>query len=282
MNMLSKLRSPKVPSAERGFLDADTANAICRAAAEVGNKHLMVLSDFDNTLGGGVYIRPDVVMAARRLDVVVATGRSAEETELDLLWRSGLIPHTEPVIAENGGVLASWSPVKGSLDLEYLVTDEQRNEIADTAKRLDLELDDSFGRRVYLAQYATMLELNLLSRDPADFSDLAEHVDSYLDPTQLKSVYTNGNVTVQGLDVSKASGFEAYLQKRGLKREDLFVVGMGDALNDTGIFASADLSIGFSSDVAEMVDIVIPDRWAVMTAAGVLNAIRIGRDHARR
>lgn len=239
--------------------------------AEASSRELVVLSDFDHTLcdtytfdattnNHQPLISEELVAAAGCHHLIVATGRRANHPSLPSLWDAGLVHPDLPVIAENGGTLAfHYDEGPGFLDLVDTADLSLLNKVQEDIANEVISVPE--GQRLAFKVGRTMLLARIQDKDgvcePHHQAWLQEQVQPLL-PSRLRAVDTRGSVTIQHRDVDKRSGFQTYLELCGIKRSDIFVVGMGDGPNDKEIFEEADLRIGFSSAVRDLVDIDVP------------------------
>lgn len=272
-------------TAEFGGLNAATAAQISEAVGSaIGNRQLIVLSDYDHTLVSRK-ATPELIDEAGQVDLIIATGRRDKSSALPKFWNTGLLRPGQPAIIENGGAIAYANPTDPTEIVYESLVDDMRPELTRVGQQIfdDFEamrLDPAKGLTVTLGR--TMLLLDLFGQygiKPEEFAELATMVEPYVMHPDLKVVDTRNSVTIQHRIASKGHGFDAYLQRRGLERKNVFVVGMGDGPNDAEIFSSADVRLGFSPAVENLVDISVPEGSAA--SAGVLRAIRVGRDRAK-
>ncbi len=246
----------------------------------------LILSDFDHTLCHSYEFNPDtnnhhpqidpeVIKGARSHNLLVATGRRANTAAISLLWESGLVAPTMPIIAENGGTIIE-RDAAGNMTCSDLVTPHELTELTDLQSTIpDLlpELPD--GQRLIFKTGRTMLLARLQDAngkiEPKHQAWLTEQLREVITSDELSVVDTRVSVSIQHKSVSKGAAFLHYLHGEGILRKDIFVIGTGDGINDRELFEQADLSLGFSSAVTDMVDIEIPHGAPAMP--NVLRAI---------
>ena len=248
------------------------------------SKQVALLSDFDYTLchryvedendNLAPSIDSEVARQAQRTDLYIATGRRAESVALASIWNSGLYPKDRPLIAENGGVLVYNSATgRKFLDLIYPWQTKKLPGIKQLMTEALEDLDDDYiiktGRTMIVARLKKEAEEAI---NPEKHQQLLETVEDTLSTQhEFRAIDNRTSVTVQHRTVSKRVGFAELLKKRRIDRKGMFLVGLGDGLNDTEIFSAADLSIGFNPIVGEMVDTLV-EPSDQMTAA-ILRAI---------
>lgn len=261
-----------------------------RVCAEAGELPIVGLSDFDHTLSHEYlfdettndhypHIDPAVLDAAADLDLVVATGRRANSESLLTIWRSGLIHSSVPIIAENGGTLVSYDGTTTSI--EDLTLGNIKAQLALVKK--EVETDEAFsvaGHKLVAKLGRTILIVRLQDENGATNPDLQELLltrihDRITADTDLAPVNNRVSVAVQPHGTNKATAFRSYLEAKGMKRKDVYVVGMGDGLNDQPIFDEANLSIGFGDEVQAHVDVALPDGLdSTLIALQALQAVK--------
>jgi HAD superfamily hydrolase (TIGR01484 family) len=233
---------------------------------------IVVLSDFDLTLCNQFSfdsitndhwpeLSPELIAAAQNVDLIVATGRRAENPAVAHLWQCGLIPTEKSIITENGGVLVSNH--QSGLIFEALVPSDRLHLLDELPDHLQNNLTNLPGDlQLVFKKGCTFLVTRLQDQDgkvdPINQQLLAEQIRELPISKLLQVVDTRASVTLQDHAVNKGSAFRALLSRQGIDRKDIFVVGMGDGENDAGIFAEADLRLGFSDTVSSIVDITIP------------------------
>jgi len=90
---------------------------------------------------------------------------------------------------------------------------------------------------------------------PEIHQELAMVVSNTISDPDFCVVSTASSVTIQPRTVSKGNAFLKLLQMMDVNREDIFVVGLGDADNDVGIFEESDLSVGVHERVFNLTDL---------------------------
>lgn len=238
-----------------------------------GVEEPLILSDFDYTLCDSYEFNPDtnnhrpqidpeVIKAARSHNLLVATGRRANTAAISLLWESGLVAPTMPIIAENGGTIIE-RDAAGNMTCSDLVTPHELTELTNLQSTIpDLlpELPD--GQKLIFKTGRTMLLARLQDADgkiePKHQTWLTEQLREVISSDELSVVDTRVSVSIQHKSVSKGAAFLHYLHGKGILREDIFVISTGDGRNDKELFEQGDLRLGFSSAVTDMVDIEIP------------------------
>jgi hydroxymethylpyrimidine pyrophosphatase-like HAD family hydrolase len=266
-------------SMEQGAVDVmtpelDRALILLEAElATVGDREVVILSDFDYTLCDEyvfdpqtnnhlAVIEPGVVEAAKPHHMVVATSRRATNPTVSLLWQSGLVQPNRPAIIENGGAIISQNA--GSLACLDLVDPGQLEQLhAMPELAAEAMPDIPSGQELIFKMGRTMLVARL--QDEAGISLphhqrwLAEQLrDIVPSSSPLQVVDTRASVTIQHRDVNKGTAFLKYLELEDIPRDSIYVIGLGDGENDAEIFDEADLSLGFSDAVSSIVDIDIP------------------------
>jgi len=239
----------------------------------MGDRKKIVLSDFDYTLCDQYAfnpqtnnhladIDPEVVAAAERQCLIVATSRRATNPTVPLMWESGLVPPHLPVIVENGGSIL-FRGSHGEIECIDLIRSEDMQELAEM-RQLAVELihDIPAGQRLIFKMGRTMLLARLQDEHGSSLPHhqqwLAERLRAIMSSSPLQVVDTRVSVTVQHADVNKGTAFRKYLELTGVLRDSIYVIGMGDGENDIELFNEADLRLGFSEAVASFVDIDIP------------------------
>lgn len=253
----------------------------------------MILSDFDYTLcyeyafdphsnNHLPQIEPQVAEAAQSHHLVIATGRRAEHPFIPCMWKSGLIEPNRPVITENGGCLV-YALDCGGVQFVDLVDNEHLPLLEKTRQLVAEQVTDiPSDHRLAFKMGRTMLLARIQDKagncPPEQQALLAEQIQQ-IAPAELSVSDTRASVTVQHADTSKGKAFEYYLALCGLRRSDVFVVGMGDAPNDKSIFDISDVRIGFSEAVRHMVDMSIPDgaRAAALVLRSLVKSTPVGR-----
>lgn len=227
----------------------------------------VVLSDFDITLCNTYAfdqatnnhlpsIDPELAGLVRGKPLVVATARRARHPALRTI-RTALLPSPWlPVIAENGGVTLT-GPY-GEL-VRNFVDDEQIQTIHTWADSLARQVKLPTGRR-FVVKHGDTLSIVRLQANNGDFSiedqdRLQEQLESLDKPEHIRIEHGGTSLTVQDGSVNKAAAFRTFLGSIGVARDDICVIGLGDADNDASIFAEADLSIGVHPRVKHLVDI---------------------------
>lgn len=245
----------------------------------------IVFSDFDLTLcdmydrdgtsnNHVPVLRPEVVVAAQGVHLVVATGRRANHPHLSLLWESGLLPEDVPVIAENGGTLVTHADHE--VRFVDLLEDEEVVLLKKQARIALKSLPElPTGQKIVIKEGRTCM----IARLEDDQGIVDDQHQSWLEGqlmggpqnTNLQIVNARTSIVLQHARVDKNSAFRAYMAMQGLERDEHCIVGMGDAKNDAAIFAGSDVRIGFSGMVKSLVDIVAPD--GVPNAAPILELV---------
>lgn len=262
-------------SIEQQVFDSEIENPASILQAELlaaGDRTPVWLSDFDKTLCDTyVYdettnnhlavIDPATVSAAAMHHLVVATSRRLSNPTVPLFWQSGLLPASQAAILENGGVIARPNS-DGRLDYIDLVPSTDLEDLQNIPAIARDKLEHlPEGQRLVFKTGRTLLLARLQDCNgnmlPEHQSWLAEQL-AELVPASLHAMDTRASVVIQPAAVGKDTAFEAYLDLANIRREDIFVIGMGDGPNDAGIFATADVSLGFSEAVRHMVDIDVP------------------------
>ena len=237
-------------------------------------KNIVVLSDFDYTLchdyvdDGDNNLVPiisdSVVNAGAATDMYIATGRRAKSVAIDTMWDSGIYPIDRPIITENGGVLVYRRP-SGNKYLE-LIQPYQVRKLPGIKSLIEAALEEYIdpteslvikrGMTMITARIKTALDSH---SDPESHQLFVDKVRDLMSSQHEFGVVDNRtSLTVQHRTVNKANGFRKLLAMRGIKRSGLFVVGLGDGLNDAQIFQEADISFGFDPVVGKLVDKVLP------------------------
>jgi hydroxymethylpyrimidine pyrophosphatase-like HAD family hydrolase len=231
-----------------------------------------ILSDFDHTLCHTFTfdarsndhmpsIHPSTIEASRNKHLIIATGRRAESAAIKHMWTSGLIPFDRPVIAENGGVMVYNRD--NSLRYENLAPESTTGYLEDVVKKLESDAPAPNGdKKLVIKIGRTMLITRVQDANgattPDDQAWLLDKVNQSLPSPELVAVDNRVSIGVLHKDVNKVAAFMYYLTQTGTKREDIFVVGMGDGENDREILQESNLSIGFGEVVRKYVDICLP------------------------
>lgn len=260
---------------------------LAQGVAALGLNQTVVLSDFDYTLcdqyvfdpstnNHRPVIRDELVAAAQDQHLVIATARRASNPAIPHMWESGLVDHEQPVIAENGGTIL-FREGDGQIACMDLVEPEEVQLLKKKAMlALEGVADDPRGRNLVVKEGRTMVLARLQDAQGgtsvADQQWLTGYLRRSLDDGSIKVVDTKTSVTIQSADVSKATGFDTYLDLYGITREEVQVIGMGDGDNDHEIFDVADVSIGFSDAVRDLVDVHVAE--GAQAATHVLRTIK--------
>lgn len=274
---------------------AHALNSLEVELSTMGDRDIIVLSDFDKTLCDDytfdaasnnhlAVIDPAVVNAAQSQNLVVATSRRVSNPTVPLLWSSRLVHPRTPVIVEDGGCILFQTPGGGvetidlvePRDVEMLGYMGHLISESVTAAAPDSRLTLKMGRTMLLAR----LQDRHGDTSPERNRELARTIQGILPESPLQVVDTRASVTVQHRDVNKGRAFRSLLDMMGVERDSVYVVGLGDGPNDREIFEEADLSLGFSPAVSELVDIDIPTGHRA--AADVLDIIGSSALRARQ
>lgn len=250
------------------------------------DKPKIVLSDFDYTLCDAYgrieashnhmpIMRPEVVVAARGLHLVVATGRRANHPHLSMLWQSGLLADNAQVIAENGGTLVSWG--EHGVEFADVVTGAGADRVKQRGRIALAGLPElPEGQRLIVKEGRTCL-VTRLEDERGVVSDnhqtwLEMQLADRVEDENIRIVNARASVVVQHAAIDKGRAFGMYLDRHDLRRADHCIIGMGDAPNDEPLFRVADIRIGFSEAVRQSVDVVAPD--GVANTAAILELIK--------
>lgn len=237
------------------------------------NRMNIILSDLDGTLCD-TYIStdpesgdrhhlldPEILAEAKQIPIIVATQRRAKHTCLPELWRQGLVHSGLPIIAENGGVIVlrdkndlqlfDQVAKPGSFEMARDWLEHAEHEALEIPH--ELELIKKPGDTMMIARLENELGISTLE----DQQLLLEQLRSVDLPSGLTVVSSGDSLCIQDETVNKARGFHVALEWLGLKRSELFVIGLGNGLNDAAIFEEADIGIGVSPEVSHLVDIAM-------------------------
>lgn len=256
---------PLTPESQ-AFQDIITTNL------EAGRQPI-ILSDFDYTLCHDYTYNKDsnnhtpmindgVISQTDGIELVIATSRRAVNPAIDAIWASGIISTSQPIIAENGGTILSNSSTGERVAADQVHPDQisQIDEVVDTLLRQEMELPD--GHEFIAKRGRTMAILriqNMMGRVSAEGQiALTDSIKQLIEGSNLCVVNNRISLSLQHESTDKADAFRTYIKSTDRLREDLFVIGMGDGLNDAEIFAEADLSIGFGEVVKHLVDVSLP------------------------
>lgn len=264
----------RLPAPEHIVTHADEMQALWSVRRKTSdNRPNIVLSDLDGTLcdtyesinpeTGDRHHRldPEILAQSAEVPIIVATQRRAKHACLPELWQKGLVHPGLPIIAENGGVIVLRKP-DDSVGFDRIVpagTFQKARDWLDTAQHEALELPR--GMELITKPGDTMViarvQDELRESRPEDQQMLLEQLQSVALPSDLVIVSSGDSLCIQHESVDKGRGLHAALGWLGLDRPDIFVVGLGNGLNDAAIFSEADLSIGVSPEVGHMVDIAM-------------------------
>lgn len=246
----------------------------------------VVLTDFDHTLCQDYAydprthnhvpaVTPEVISASMGVHMVIATGRRANHPYLSKMWDDNLAKVHTPIIAENGGTLVYAS--SGKLNFVDLVEHDDFAVLKDyTYSALESLGSLPSGQNLIIKEGRTCM-ITRLEDDtgvvwPEHQNWLSEKLKLILTGVAVSVVNSRTSVTVQLEGIDKRRAFRTYLNLLGVNRDDICVIGLGDAENDFPIFEEADISIGFSDRVEEYTDLLAPN--GVSDVANILNVIR--------
>lgn len=211
---------------------------------------LLVLSDFDGTLCDEYLfdettnnhlpvIRPEVIRQAAEHTLIIATARRASHPAIEHMWASGLVNESMPIISENGGVI-QFSRSAGGRRIQLAPADSVER-IATWLKRAMRRIDTTptgvtlrlkRGDTMVIARYQT--EDGLVRRD--DQQLLHAKLMKLRPPKDIALTLSGESVCIQHQSVNKAIAFRHALRLLEIERSKMFVIGIGDALNDRALF----------------------------------------------
>lgn len=231
-----------------------------RLLREACGKEVQIVSDFDETqCSRYVYSEKwkthvpvmdnelvEKLVWCRR-PICVATARGAREL---VTWLIGhkLTRQGMPVVAENGAVLVWVSGrISEAVDMVHLVSAEEIGAIKDMEKEIvgiDWKRLLPRGHELIVrGGRAATIELRCQEEmtkkgTPDDYGMVIEKVKEIWPQTasNFEVVLSGSSLGIQPRGVNKGSGLEAALAMVGVELDNVFLVGLGDNLNDQPMF----------------------------------------------
>jgi len=237
-------------------------------------KRLVVLTDFDETVCSKyIYsqdeginrpiIREDVAGEVKKAGsrMILATSRSTREPVMNLEILNMIGETSLPIICENGAVIIRWIG-KGWSERLVVEPDEvgEINKIAELIEGARDLVDKEMEVKIKKNKAATV-ELRVHDREGrgvgAYYDKIAQWVLEQVDSSKVDVCSSGSSISFQPKNTSKGRAFEKLCQLEGWNREEMFVVGIGDAANDKGIFEVADLSVGVRPATKKVAEFMI-------------------------
>lgn len=255
------------------------------AKAAAAHKRLLIVTDLDYTVTDSYYhdeaIRHDapvfdtdtrVAFANAAPPVLIASGRTPLEVAVQQDVAGLLHGRDVPIILENGGVLYMPNAVEGPRVIP-LATREQLHAIAGVKQALLERIHDfphNLEEELLLRlERVTNLEIRLQKRTGEVSSlerylDLMEHIRSITPMDGLHMTHAGAAMCIEADGINKQTGILAALAHMGIRRDDVYILGFGDARNDEGLFKVADFGVAVRKAAAPYADAFVDGGPAVL------------------
>lgn len=255
------------------------------AKAAAANRRLLIVTDLDYTVTDAYLhdekIRHDipvfdtdtrVAFANAVPPVLIASGRTPLETAVQQDVAGLLHGRDLPMILENGGVLYVPNAVEGPR-LIPLATREQLDAIAGVKQALVERIHDfphsSDEELLLRLERVTNLEIRLQARtgevsSHERYLDLMEYIRLITRIDGLHMTHAGAALCIEADGINKQTGIEAALAHMGISRNDVYILGFGDARNDEGLFRAADFGVAVRRAAAPYADAFVDAGPAVL------------------
>lgn len=265
------MKNPEIPVALRKPTHADLIKILPDLIPK--GMPVVVLSDFDETLCSTYTYDPETKthwpeMNQHLLDqiqrmtspIIIATSRAADEMVITTKVSQLVAGKNLPILCENGGVL--YFPDSGNTLV--LTTDQQIAQLDDLRKLIaTMRVTPELAQRelIFRTQRLATIEVRIQDKSgvgtPQFYPELERLVKEQFDTSALDFVSSNNSMSIHAKGINKRSGFQEALKHMGLRREAIFVIGLGDAVNDKPIFEEADLGIAVRPTAQGLSDIFV-------------------------
>lgn len=239
---------------------------------------VVVGSDLDETLCGKYFyddgskthlpiLLPELITQAERIrsPLLISTARTPKEEEFWQISKVLLGGKNNPVICENGTLI--YFPNDVSKKTISLLTDEQNDEL----QRLKAEvptiyLSNTFSNRgaevLIRSNRLTSIDFRIQNIDtkqgmPELYYDLLNFIEEQFDLDGFVPVSSHNSLSIQPKSCNKLTGIEKVLELMQIPRENIFLIGLGDAENDKELLEGSNLGIAVRKDAAEYADICV-------------------------
>ena len=180
-----------------------------------------------------------------------------------------------PVVCENGAII--FFPNDTSKKTISFLSEDQRkefNKLQDRVSKIRLKSIFAASEVEVLMRNHRMTSIDFRIQHkitkvgiPDLYGELSTFIESQFDLDSFSVVSSLNSLSIQLKNINKLVGVKKAIELLGLKRNEIFLIGMGDAPNDKELLEGADLSIAVREGASQYAKLFINqgDVAAIMT-----------------